>query len=72
MVFGEWPFYANIPVKDLQEARRFYENTLGQPRCARKKITSNTKRVIPFSVSTPTRMPPEAPCTRSGASWSRI
>ncbi len=29
MVLGEWPFYANIPVKDLQEARRFYENTLG-------------------------------------------
>ena len=29
MVLGERPFYANIPVKDLQEARRFYENTLG-------------------------------------------
>jgi catechol 2,3-dioxygenase-like lactoylglutathione lyase family enzyme len=29
MVLGEWPFYANIPVKDLQEAKRFYENTLG-------------------------------------------
>ena len=29
MVLGEWPFYANIPVRDLQEARRFYENTLG-------------------------------------------
>jgi catechol 2,3-dioxygenase-like lactoylglutathione lyase family enzyme len=29
MVLGEWPFYANIPVNDLQEARRFYENTLG-------------------------------------------
>jgi catechol 2,3-dioxygenase-like lactoylglutathione lyase family enzyme len=29
MVLGEWPFYANIPVKDLQEARNFYENTLG-------------------------------------------
>jgi catechol 2,3-dioxygenase-like lactoylglutathione lyase family enzyme len=29
MVLGERPFYANIPVKDLQEARNFYENTLG-------------------------------------------
>jgi extradiol dioxygenase family protein len=29
MVLGERPFYANIPVRDLQEARRFYENTLG-------------------------------------------
>ena len=29
MVLGERSFYANIPVKDLQEARRFYENTLG-------------------------------------------
>jgi catechol 2,3-dioxygenase-like lactoylglutathione lyase family enzyme len=29
MVLGERLFYANIPVKDLQEARRFYENTLG-------------------------------------------
>jgi catechol 2,3-dioxygenase-like lactoylglutathione lyase family enzyme len=29
MVLGEWSFYANIPVKDLQEARNFYENSLG-------------------------------------------
>ncbi len=29
MVLGERTFYANIPVKDLQEAKRFYENTLG-------------------------------------------
>jgi catechol 2,3-dioxygenase-like lactoylglutathione lyase family enzyme len=29
MVLGERMLYANIPVKDLQEARRFYENTLG-------------------------------------------
>ncbi len=28
-MLGEWPFYANIPVKDLQEARRFYEDVLG-------------------------------------------
>jgi catechol 2,3-dioxygenase-like lactoylglutathione lyase family enzyme len=29
MVLGERLLYTNIPVKDLQEARRFYENTLG-------------------------------------------
>jgi catechol 2,3-dioxygenase-like lactoylglutathione lyase family enzyme len=29
MVLSERTFYANIPVKDLQEARNFYENTLG-------------------------------------------
>jgi catechol 2,3-dioxygenase-like lactoylglutathione lyase family enzyme len=28
-MLGERPFYATIPVKDLQEARRFYEDVLG-------------------------------------------
>ena len=29
MVLGERSFYANIPVKNLQEARRFYETIVG-------------------------------------------